>query len=114
MRRIEKITGRSDDMIILRGVNVFPTQIEEQVLAVDGLAPYYQIELHSPGQMDAMRVLVESLPDQLEGRDAAGSILGRRIKDLVGVSAEIIVGDPGSVERSQGKARRVVDLRAKG
>jgi phenylacetate-CoA ligase len=114
MRRIEKITGRSDDMIILRGVNVFPTQIEEQVLAVDGLAPYYQIELHSPGQMDAMRILVESLPDQLEGRDAAGLALGRRIKDLVGVSAEVIVGDPGSVERSQGKARRVVDLRGKG
>lgn len=114
MRRMEKITGRSDDMIILRGVNVFPSQIEEQVLAVDGLAPYYQIELVKDGRMDAMKVHVESLPDHADPESRAGqaAVLGKQIKDVVGVSAKIIVADPGSVERSQGKARRVVDNRS--
>ena len=113
MRRIEKITGRSDDMIILRGVNVFPTQIEEQVLATDGLAPYFQIELVKEGRMDAMRVHVEALPDAATeaARANAASTLNKRIKDIVGVSTKITVGDPGTVERSQGKARRVVDNR---
>ncbi|MEJ6393576.1 phenylacetate--CoA ligase PaaK [Gymnodinialimonas sp. 2305UL16-5] len=115
LRRMEKITGRSDDMIILRGVNVFPSQIEEQVLTVDGLAPYYQIELLKDGRMDAMRVHVESLPDHGDGEAQAvqAAQLGHRIKEVVGVSAEILVADPGSVERSQGKARRVVDNRSK-
>jgi phenylacetate-CoA ligase len=113
MRRIEKITGRSDDMIILRGVNVFPTQIEEQVLATDGLAPYFQIELVKEGRMDAMRVHVEVAPDAAgpDARSAAAAMLGKKIKDIVGVSTEITVGDPGAVERSQGKARRVIDSR---
>lgn len=115
MRRMEKITGRSDDMIILRGVNVFPTQIEEQVMATGGLAPYFQIELYKSGHMDAMRVLVEADPvasDELS-RTAAARMLTKRIKDMVGVSTEVIVGEPGSVARSQGKAVRVVDLRQK-
>jgi len=114
MRRLEKITGRSDDMIILRGVNVFPTQIEEQVLTVDELAPYFQIELTKAGAMDAMRVLVEVNPEHGsdDARTRAQSSLTSKIKDLIGVSAEIVVGEPGSVERSAGKARRVVDLRA--
>jgi phenylacetate-CoA ligase len=113
MRRIEKITGRSDDMIILRGVNVFPTQIEEQVMATPGLAPYYQIELTKEGRMDAMHVRVEALPDTATEaeRAQAASTLNTRIKDIVGVSTKISVGDPGTVERSQGKARRVVDNR---
>jgi len=113
MRRMEKITGRSDDMIILRGVNVFPTQIEEQVLKVEALAPYFQIELSKDGVMDAMNVLVEAHPDANTGdlRQTAGDALAARIKDVVGVSASVEVGEPGSVERSQGKARRVVDLR---
>ena len=113
LRRIEKITGRSDDMIILRGVNVFPTQIEEQVLATDGLAPYFQIELLKEGRMDAMRVHVEVEADVAseDARSAAAASLGKKIKDIVGVSTEITVGDPGAVERSQGKARRVVDNR---
>jgi phenylacetate-CoA ligase len=113
MRRIEKITGRSDDMIILRGVNVFPTQIEEQVMATTGLGPYYQIELVKEGRMDAMHVHVEALPDAATGaeRAEAASTLNKRIKDIVGVSTKITVGDPGTVERSQGKARRVVDNR---
>ncbi|WOI33227.1 phenylacetate--CoA ligase PaaK [Tritonibacter scottomollicae] len=116
MRRMAKITGRSDDMIILRGVNVFPSQIEEQMLTVEALAPYYQIELVSKGRMDAMRIHVEVLPAATapEQRATCTAQLAKRIKDIVGISAEILVGDPGSVERSQGKARRVVDNRVKG
>ena len=116
MRRMEKITGRSDDMIILRGVNVFPSQIEEQVMATGGLAPYYQIELYKSGRMDGMRVFVEVNPDSTDelSKTAAARMLTKRIKDIVGVSTEIIVGDPGSVARSQGKAVRVVDNRGKG
>ncbi|WP_264212427.1 phenylacetate--CoA ligase PaaK [Leisingera thetidis] len=115
MRRMEKITGRSDDMIILRGVNVFPSQVEEQLMATGGLAPHYQIELYKSGRMDAMRVYVEANPDAADelSRTAAARMLTKRIKDIVGVSTEIIVGDPGSVERSQGKAKRVVDHRSK-
>jgi len=114
MRRMEKITGRSDDMIILRGVNVFPSQIEEQVMATGGVAPHYQIELFKSGRMDAMRVLVEALPTAADeaSKSAAARMLTKRIKDVVGISTEVIVGDPGEVERSQGKARRVVDNRA--
>ncbi|MEQ8294807.1 MAG: phenylacetate--CoA ligase PaaK [Roseovarius sp.] len=116
MRRMEKITGRSDDMIILRGVNVFPTQIEEQVMATGGLAPHFQIELYKAGRMDAMRVFVEADPKAADeaSKSAAARMLTKHIKDVVGVSAEVIVGEPGDVARSQGKAQRVVDNRAKG
>lgn len=115
MRRMEKITGRSDDMIILRGVNVFPSQVEEQVMATGGLAPHYQIELYKAGRMDAMRVFVEALPNKTDelSKTAAARMLTKRIKDIVGVSTEIVVGNPGDVERSQGKAKRVVDNRDK-
>ncbi len=115
MRRMEKITGRSDDMMILRGVNVFPTQIEEQVMATGGLAPHFQIELYKAGRMDGMRVFVEAdvgASDELS-KKAAARMLTKHIKDMVGVSTEVIVGEPGSVERSQGKAKRVVDNRDK-
>ncbi|WP_164661928.1 phenylacetate--CoA ligase PaaK [Tropicibacter sp. Alg240-R139] len=115
LRRMEKITGRSDDMIILRGVNVFPTQIEEQLMATGGLAPHFQIELYKSGRMDAMRVFVEANPDAADelSKTAAARMLSKRIKDIVGVSTEIVVGDPGEVARSQGKAQRVVDNRDK-
>ena len=115
MRRMEKITGRSDDMIILRGVNVFPTQIEEQVVATGGLAPHFQIELYKSGRMDAMRVYVEANPDAADNlsKTAAARMLTKHIKDMVGVSTEVIVGDPGEVARSQGKAVRVIDNRDK-
>ncbi|ABV95554.1 paaK phenylacetate-CoA ligase PaaK (plasmid) [Dinoroseobacter shibae DFL 12 = DSM 16493] len=115
MRRIEKITGRSDDMMILRGVNVFPTQIEEQVMATGGLGPYFQIELYTSGRLDAMRVFVEATPaaaDELS-RTAAARVLTKHVRDMVGVSIEVVVGDPGSVARSQGKAVRVIDNRKK-
>lgn len=116
MRRMEKITGRSDDMIILRGVNVFPTQIEEQLLGTGGLAPYFQIELYKSGHMDAMRVITEAMPDAADeaSKAAAARMLTKRIKDMVGVSTEVVVGDPGSAARSEGKAVRVLDNRNKG
>ncbi|MEP1201379.1 phenylacetate--CoA ligase PaaK [Tateyamaria sp.] len=105
MRRMEKVTGRSDDMIILRGVNVFPTQIEEAIMATPGLAPHFQIELSKPDRMDVMEVMCE-------GPDAqAGAALATRIKDSVGISVKVTVGAPGSVVRSQGKAVRIVDRR---
>ncbi|MEL6465861.1 MAG: phenylacetate--CoA ligase PaaK [Pseudomonadota bacterium] len=105
MRRMEKVTGRSDDMIILRGVNVFPTQIEECLMAIRGLAPHFQIELTKPDRMDQMRVLCE-------GADpAAGPALAARIKDSIGISVEVTVGPEGSVARSQGKAVRIIDTR---
>lgn len=113
MRRMEKITGRADDMIILRGVNVFPTQIEELILKSDTLAPHFQIELTKDGPMDKMKVKVEKMPSATGSQDL-GSALKNRIKDTIGISVSIEVGEPGSVERSEGKARRVVDLRPKG
>ncbi len=115
LRRMEKITGRSDDMIILRGVNVFPTQIEEQVLAIPELAPYFQIELTRDGRMDQMAVMVEATPEAASEVDRAASskALSKKINDVVGVSTKITVSTPGSVERSQGKARRVIDNRPK-
>ncbi|WP_421850881.1 phenylacetate--CoA ligase PaaK [Oricola sp.] len=111
MRRMEKITGRSDDMIILRGVNIFPTQIEEQVLAVEGLAPYYQIELVRENRMDRMMVHVEPVPGAAGEAKALAGSLAHRIKGVIGVSVEIVMQEPSGVERSQGKARRVVDRR---
>ena len=116
MRRMEKITGRSDDMIILRGVNVFPTQVEEQVLAIPELGPYFQITLSREGRLDAMAVAVEATPDAAseDARAASAAQLSQKIKDVIGVSAAVTVGEPGTVERSQGKARRVVDQRPKG
>jgi len=105
MRRMEKITGRSDDMIILRGVNVFPTQIEEALMATPGLAPHFQIELTRDGRMDAMIVHVE-------GDANAGPELMQRIKDTVGISTRVIVEPEGGVARSQGKAVRIIDNRA--
>ncbi len=115
MRRMEKITGRSDDMIILRGVNVFPTQIEEQLMQVADLAPHFQIELTRKGRMDEMRVLTEVAvgvfdPDR---RAAAGKALESRVKQTVGISVKVEVRDSGAVERSQGKAVRLIDKRPK-
>jgi phenylacetate-CoA ligase len=115
MRRIEKITGRSDDMMIIRGVNVFPTQIEELILRDPLLAPHYQVEIARPRNLDEMTVLVELAPSAVGAdADAAGERLSRRIKDLIGVSAAVRVLQAGGIERSLGKAKRVVDKRATG
>lgn len=115
MRRMEKVTGRSDDMMILRGVNVFPTQIEEQILKCRGLAPHFQIELTRVGRMDNMTVHVECTPESADEGARAGSAkeLGHHIKSVVGVSTKIQVHEPGGVMRSEGKAKRVVDNRPK-
>lgn len=111
MRRMEKVTGRSDDMIILRGVNVFPTQIEEQIMRIDGLSPHFQIELVKNGALDAMRVHVEPELSHIEHQAALAAQLESLIKDVVGVTAHVITNDPGNVARSEGKAKRVVDNR---
>ena len=112
MRRMEKVTGRSDDMIILRGVNVFPTQIEEAIMATPGLAPHFQIELTRPNRMDEMHVHCEISEVSAEPRGAA-SDLASRIKQTVGVSVKVVVTEPGGVARSEGKAVRIIDRRGK-
>lgn len=114
MRRMEKITGRSDDMMIVRGVNVFPTQIEELILKQAALAPHYQCILTREGPLDALTVAVEAgaglPPDSAQVRDAADR-LAHEIKAYVGTSAKIEVRASGGVERSLGKAKRVLDQR---
>ena len=112
MRRIEKITGRSDDMLILRGVNVFPTQIEEQLLRVTELAPHYQLVLTRPARLDELTVRVETRAAlSHDQREQIGVQLAHLIKENVGVSVSCDVELPGSVARSEGKAQRVVDHR---
>ncbi|MCL7463441.1 phenylacetate--CoA ligase PaaK [Phaeovulum sp. NW3] len=115
MRRIDKITGRSDDMIILRGVNVFPTQIEEQILKCKGLAPHFQLELNRAGRMDNLTVHVECALGHTDAaaREAAAKELAHHIKAVVGVSTRINVCDPEMIARSEGKAKRVIDNRPK-
>jgi phenylacetate-CoA ligase len=115
MRRMEKITGRSDDMLIVRGMNLFPTQIEEQILRCRGLAPHFLLELTREKRLDELRVIVEARPDHADhaSRIAMRDLLAHRIKNVIGVSLTVTVADPGSVERSVGKARRVVDRRPK-
>src|SRR4029077_3108127 len=114
MRRMEKITGRSDDMLIIRGVNVFPSQIEELILKERELVPHYQIEITRPKNLDEMVVLVERSPEfgSAEG-DAAGVKLAHMVKSMIGVTADVPVVPPGMIERSMGKAKRVVDKRPK-
>jgi phenylacetate-CoA ligase len=116
MRRMERITGRSDDMIILRGVNVFPSQVEEQILKCRGLSPHFQIELTHRERMDAMTVVVEARPDAAEDAQRAlgARELAHHVKSVIGVTVGVRVVEPGGVERSQGKAKRIVDLRPKG
>lgn len=115
MRRMEKVTGRSDDMIILRGVNVFPTQIEEQLMTIEGLAPHFQIELSRPDRMDQMFVMTEAVAGFTsdQQRKKAASDLAARVKRTVGISIRVDVADPGGVARSEGKALRIVDNRTK-
>ena len=112
MRRMARITGRSDDMLIIRGVNVFPTQIEERVLQQPGLAPHYQLRVSRDGRLDVLTVLVERNPDAAStDAEIIANALKKDIKDYVGVSAQIEVCDPGGVARSEGKAVRVIDDR---
>jgi phenylacetate-CoA ligase len=115
MRRMARITGRSDDMLIIRGVNVFPSQIEELVLKLPGLAPHYQLELTREAHLDQLAVKVECL-EAVAGDGSLRARLQRdlqgHIKSTIGISTQVVVCDPGSLERSAGKARRVIDRRA--
>ncbi|ANW16905.1 phenylacetate--CoA ligase PaaK [Streptomyces clavuligerus] len=114
-RRMEKVTGRCDDMIILRGVNVFPTQIEEILLRTPAVAPHFELRLTREGRMDRMAVRVEARPGTSdERRRAAAEEIVRAVKDGVGVTVAVEVVDPYTLERSVGKIRRVVDLREPG
>jgi phenylacetate-CoA ligase len=119
MRRMGRITGRSDDMLIIRGVNVFPSQIEELITKQPRLSPHYVLEVRREGRLDELDVIVEARVDVAAplgeaGRTAEAKTLEHNIKSLIGVSTRVKVVEPGKVERSQGKAKRVIDLRPKG
>ena len=117
MRRMERIRGRSDDMLIVRGVNVFPSQIEEMILRCPGLAPHYEIEITRPNRLDELRIVVEARADDDAAQPAEGAqraeaaLLGAKLKDLIGISAQIDIVACGSLPRSAGKARHVRDRR---
>ncbi len=115
MRRMEKITGRSDDMLVIRGVNLFPTQIEEQLLRSDILTAHYQIEVTRTGRMDDVTVRVEAQPGAANPDllDAEMKSAVARIKHHVGLTVTLIIQSPGTIERSVGKAKRVLDHRPK-
>ncbi|MFF7749284.1 phenylacetate--CoA ligase PaaK [Streptomyces sp. NPDC007971] len=111
-RRMEKVTGRSDDMVILRGVNLFPTQIEEIVLRTPGVAPHFQLRLTREGRLDALTVRAEARPGATpEVREAAARSIATAVKDGAGVSVDVEIVEPETLERSVGKVRRIVDLR---
>ncbi len=113
-RRMEKVTGRSDDMVILRGVNLFPTQIEEIVLRTPGVAPHFQLRLTREGRLDALTVRAEARAGTTpEIRDAAARAIVAAVKDGIGVSVAVEIVEPESLERSVGKIKRIVDLRAR-
>ncbi len=114
MRRMEKVTGRTDDMMIVRGVNVFPTQIEEKLLECQALSAHYQIVLTRKGRMDEMEIKVEHRPGAEDAANEEAKLLVQRIKDTIGISAWVRLLPPDGIERSQGKAKRIVDLRPKG
>ena len=108
MRRIERISGRSDDMLIVRGVNVFPSQIEAEVLKVDGLTPHFQIEVDRSGNLAQLTVRVERSPSAHRPEDDLAGELAGHVKGNIGVTVDVVVAEPGAVPRSAGKAQRVV------
>jgi phenylacetate-CoA ligase len=112
MRRMAKISGRTDDMLIVRGVNVFPSQIEELILRCEGLAPHYEIELSRPNRLDEIQISVEARPAlSLQAHTAQATMLAGKLKDIIGISAHVQVMSSGSLRRSAGKASRIVDRR---
>ncbi|GAA3075757.1 hypothetical protein GCM10020000_71300 [Streptomyces olivoverticillatus] len=111
-RRMERITGRCDDMVIVRGVNVFPSQIEEILLRTPGVAPHFQLRLTREGRLDRLTVRAEARPEAApQQRTAAAEAIARQVKDGIGISVTVDVVDPYSLERSVGKIRRIVDER---
>lgn len=112
MRRMDKITGRSDDMLIIRGVNVFPSQVESQILEIKGLSPHYLIEIDKQGNMDTVKVNVEVAPNnQVLSHDQLAKTLNSKIKTFIGISTNIEIVQPNQLPRSEGKAKRVIDYR---
>ena len=116
MRRMARITGRSDDMLIIRGVNLFPSQIEEALLVIAGLTPHYLLEITREAHLDHLAVRVECRSEIAGDPSTRGRLereLQHHLKSTIGISAQVQVCDPGTIERSAGKARRVVDKRPK-
>jgi phenylacetate-CoA ligase len=117
MRRMQKITGRSDDMLIIRGVNVFPTQIEEMILRQPELSPHYTLEVKRPHLLDELTVHVEMSPDLSHTpqavRKKAAALLAHNVKAYIGVTIDVLLAEPGGVQRSIGKAQRIIDKRPK-
>ncbi len=111
MRRMARITGRSDDMLIVRGVNIFPTQVEEQILRCEGLAPHFTIELKRPDRLDEMRIQVEAREGDPSAYPLLAATLASQIKHCLGVTTRVDVIPPGAIARSTGKAKRVIDQR---
>lgn len=114
MRRMEKVAGRSDDMMIVRGVNVFPSQIEEMILKDQRLSPHFVIELRRVERLDEITIIVEAKPDSESVFADCDRDLAHHIKQSIGVTSTVRTVKPGTVERSLGKARRVTDLRPRG
>ncbi len=115
--RISRITGRTDDMLIIRGVNVFPSQIEHVLTGVKGVEPQYQLVLTRVGRLDALEVQVEVSPqffsDTIAGLEHLEQEIGAKIRSTLGISVKVKLGEPKTIERSVGKAKRVIDLRDK-
>jgi phenylacetate-CoA ligase len=113
--RMDRITGRTDDMLIIRGVNVFPSQIEEVIGQVEGVAPHYQLVLTREGRLDQLEVRVEVSPaifsDTVRGLEHVQQTLAQRLQSVLGISAKVTLVEPKSIERSVGKAKRVIDQR---
>jgi phenylacetate-CoA ligase len=114
MRRMARIGGRTDDMLIVRGVNLFPSQIEEAVLRCPGLSPHFAIELSRPDRLDRLAVEAEARADLPAGQwEEQSHLLAIQIRETIGLGAEVRIAAPGTIARSDGKARRVRDLRPK-
>jgi phenylacetate-CoA ligase len=115
LARMGKIMGRSDDMLIIRGVNVFPSQVEAVLMDVEGVEPHYLLVIEREKQLDTLEVQVEVneavFTDEVKGLQALESDIHKRIKDMLGVSAKVRLVEPKSIQRSQGKAQRVIDKR---
>jgi len=111
MRRMDRITGRSDDMLIIRGVNIFPRQIEELIVSEPGLTAHYRIDVRRDGTMDMLIVTCEAATDDEASHGTARAQLSTRMKSKYGLTADIAIAEPGSLPRSEGKAKRVFDHR---
>jgi len=113
--RMEKVMGRTDDMLIIRGVNVFPSQVEHVLVGIDGVEPHYQIEVDREGSLDTMKVLVEVsediFSDEIKVLEGLSKKIKADVKDMVGVTCEVKLVEPRSIKRSEGKAQRVIDKR---